>query len=226
MGKKIYKMKTIITIIIFLWIIQNSFAQDKKIDRIPVFSDAIIKDSYMKSVDLKRNHIDSLIYYYKDHIRKDTIPFKISYKIKNEDSKYIIQNEASVDYIEQLFENYKKINPDSSSVIITTYKNRILEIETQSLLPVNPFPFTYNLYFDKNKLIFSEHGCSYPFESMGLCNGTTSEYFNYFKSGKYYTTIIQEHKLGSSCGCGLNFIINNTVIKKLTEIALSKLSAN
>jgi len=71
-------MNKIIRILSFLLVTQTILGQTEKLDKIPMFSDSITKDSYIKSVDLKRKTIDSLINLNKEQIRVDTIPFKIA----------------------------------------------------------------------------------------------------------------------------------------------------
>ena len=204
-------MKKIIRILSLLLITQTTFGQTEKVDKNPMFSDSITKDSYIESVDLKRNYIDSLIYRHKEQIRVDTIPFKIIYTIRKEDNIYILQNPYSrFADIENIVKNINSQNSDSIKAIVTTSRNRILKIQLSSPYfssdhfghSINHFNDYHNFYFDNNELIFSGYRCSNPTAFIVSCGGIDSEYSNYFKSGKYYNTIIEGET--HYCGCGIN----------------------
>lgn len=223
-------MNKIIRILSLLLITQTTFGQTEKVDKIPMFSDSITKDSYIKSVDLKRNYIDSLINRHKEQIRVDTIPFKIIYTIRKEDNAYILQNPYSpFENIDNSVKNINSQNSDSIKAIVTTSGNRILKIQLSSPYfssdhfghSINHFNNYHNFYFDNNELIFSGYGCSDPSDFIGSCGGTYSEYSNYFKSGKYYNTIIEGKTY--YCGCGINLIVNNSVIDELIATILNRI---
>jgi len=220
------KMNKIIRILSLLLITQTTFGQTEKVDKIPMFSDSITKDSYIKSVDLKRNYIDSLINRHKQQIRVDTIPFKIIYTIRKEDNTYILQNSYSLKDIDNEVKNINSHNSDSIKAIVTTFGNRILKMQLPSLyFSTDHFGKSignyHNFYFDNNELIFSGYGCSNPYAFIGSCGGTDSEYSNYFKSGKYYNTVIEG--MTSFCGCGINLIVNNSLIDELIATILNRI---
>lgn len=227
--KDYVKMKKIIRILGLLLIVQNTFGQAENVEKIPMFSDSIAKDSYIESVDLKRNYLDSLINSHNEQIRVDTILFKITYTIRKEDSTYILQNPYSgVADIENVVNDFNLKNSEKLKAIVTTYRNRILKIQLPSpysssnfLYSINYFSNYHNFYFDNNELIFSGYKCSNPTVFIGSCGGTDSEYSNYFKSGKYYNTIIEGKT--HYCGCGINLIVNNMVIDELIETILNRI---
>jgi hypothetical protein len=228
--KDLIKMNKIIRILCLLLLTQTTFGQTEIVDKIPMFSGSLTKDSYIESVDLKRNYIDSLIYRHKEQIRVDTIPFKIIYTIKKEDNTYILQNPYSpYENIDNSVKNINSQNSDSIKVIVTTSGNRILKIQLPSPYfsidlfgnRIDHFNNYHNFYFENNELIFSGYGCSDPSAFIGSCGGANSEYSNYFKSGKYYNTSIDGKTY--YCGCGINLIVNNSVIDELIATILNRI---
>ena len=235
------KMKKIIRILSLLLIAQNTFGQLENVEKIPMFSDSITKDSYIENVDLKRKYIDSLINHHKEQIRIDTISFKINYTIRKEDSSYISQRTIYADSIfnlkfvdetrlriEEFIKSTDSLNSKLTQVIVTTSKSRILKIQFLSpYFPSTDYPIYsifgnyHNLYFDDNRLIFSGYSCIDPHFRIGSCGGTYSHYFNYFKSGIYFNTLIEGSEY--DCGCGFNMIVNSRVIDELTQTILNEI---
>ena len=72
-------------------------------------------------------------------------------------------------------------------------------------------------YFENKKLIKTHFRCSSG-DFMGLCNGTYSEYENYFVNNNFYRTV-ENNLLGvmffGQCHCSDNIIINPSSIENI-----------